>query len=171
MRNKIKQIGLILLLILFIFTVLRSSSVIGVTTKHLEQDARKSHRINNSWEVSQSVNKKIGAMVFYNDLRDSYIFSIYLNHPGFSFGYFFYSGGALGEIDDSIRRYKFDQYGSVLVSMNRMQVSKIQLDNDIEVTTIDIDSSKPFVQVIPSNSGNMTIVNVYGEEVSDYVVN
>lgn len=104
-------------------------------------------------------------MLFYNDARDNFTFSIYLNHPGFSFGYFFISGGATGGIDDSIKEFTYNPNGTVLISMNTKKIAKIEIDNGIEVKTINIDSTKPFTEVIPNNCGEITLIDVNGNEV------
>lgn len=168
MKVKKELLGVGLLIIVLLFFVVKYSSIIGISSDNLEKDARISHKINSLWKVSKSVNKRIGAMLFYNDEREKFIFSIYLNHPGISFGYFFASGGATSGIDDNIKKFSFKSYGSVLISMNVIEIAKIQLDNGIEVSTINIDSTKPFAEVIPINSGKITLFDVYGNEVLFY---
>ncbi|MHB8130938.1 MAG: hypothetical protein ACYDEX_18305 [Mobilitalea sp.] len=153
-------------LVLFFILYTKLTSVIGITANNLEKDARTSQKIDDTWNVSESTSKNIGAMLFYNDTRDKFTFSIYLNHRGFSFGYFYASGGATGEIYDSISKFEFDKNGSVLISMNTKKVAIIELNNDIEVTTINIDSTKPFAEVIPSNCGELTLYDINGNEVS-----
>ncbi|MDF2905421.1 MAG: hypothetical protein K0R34_742 [Herbinix sp.] len=164
MKIKKEQLGLALLII-FLLLAFQSTSFIGTTAGNLEKDARKSQQINATWDVSRSVNQYIGAMIFYNTTRDNFIFSIYLNHTGFSLGYFFASGGATSGIDNHVKEFEFDQYGSVLISMNTKKIAKIELDNGIEITTIHLDSTKPFAEVIPSNCGKITLYDIKGNEV------
>jgi hypothetical protein len=165
MKIKKEYVVVVLLIIFLSYLVLKSSSVFGISSDNLEKDARESQKIDSAWDVSKSVNKNIGAMIFYKESRDDYIFSIYLNHSGFSYGYFFDSGGSIGEISDGIKKLSYGEKGSVLISMNKKEVARIELDNGIKVTIISIDSTKPFAEVIPSNCGRLTLFDVDGNEV------
>jgi hypothetical protein len=166
MKIKKEYISVVLFMILLLVLTLRSSSVIGVTASNIERDARVSQKIEDTWSVSKSVNKNIAAMLFYNDNRDKYIFSVYLNHPGFSLGYFFRTGGTISGIEDGVSKFEYDKNGAVLISMNTKEIDKIELYNGINTKIISIDSTKPFAQVIPSNSGEITLYDVNGVEVS-----
>lgn len=166
MKNKKVRFALALFVILLLFLIIKTTVNIGITASNLERDARKSQKIDDTWVVSKSVNKNIGAMIFYGDARDHFTFSIYLNPEGLSFGYFFAGGGATGGIEDGISEFTFENKGSALISMNKKKVAQIELDNGIKVTNINIDSTKPFAEVIPSNCGKITLYDVYGNEVS-----
>jgi hypothetical protein len=164
--NKKVLFAVAIIIVLFAFMFIKTSTVIGVTANNIEQDARKSQKINNTWNVSKSVDKNIGAMIFYDDNIEDYVFSIYLKHDGFSFGYFFASGGSTSDIMDGVREFTFEGKGSVLISMNKKEISKIELNNGNDLTIINIDSTKPFAQVISSNSGEVTLFDEDGNEVT-----
>ena len=144
-----------LIAVAFIF----SAGVIGVSADNIESDARKSQKVD-ACEVSKSVNDKIGAMIFYNDTLDAHVFSIYLNREGFSFGYFFRTGGSDSIIMDGVHEFAYDTHGSAIISMNKVGVAKMKLDNGVNVTQIDIDPSKPFAVVIPENCGLVTLFDI-----------
>ena len=165
MKIKKEHLGIAFLVTLSLFIFIKSTSVIGITAGNLEKDARVSQKIDDNWDVSKSTTKHIGAMLFYNNTHDEFIFSIYLNRPDFSFGYFFATGVVSGGIDDSIRELTYGSNGSVLISMNTKKVAKIELNNDSDVTTINIDSTKPFVVVLPCNYGEMTLFDLNGNVV------
>ncbi len=161
MLRKSKNIAIGITICIFIaLALIISSGVFGVPANNIEQDARKNQKIDSTWEVSKSVNSGLGAMIFYDDTLDDYIYSIYVNRDGFSFGYFFRSGGANSGIMDGICKLRYDPNGSALISMNKAGVARIDLDNGVNVTRIDIDPTKPFAVVIPINSGSVTLYDI-----------
>jgi len=149
--------------------ILYTSDTFGVSASNIEKDARKSHKIDNTWAVSKSICDKIGAMIFYNDSRDMCTTSIYIKREGLSFGYFFLHGGAINGVNgvfDGILEYTLpDPYaanGTVLFSLNFDRVTRIQLDNGVNITNISIDPNNPFIAVIPTNPGSVTLFNDEG---------
>jgi hypothetical protein len=138
-----------------------SANAFGLSANDIESDARKSQKIS-EWDVSKSINSKLCAMVFYNDALDAHVFSIYLAHEGFSFGYFFQAGGSSSDVSDGIHEFDYGVNGSAIISMNEHSVTKVEIDNGIDITQIDIDSSKPFAVVIPANSGAVTLYDDNG---------
>ncbi len=62
----------------------------------------------------------------------------------------------------------YDDKGIALLSMNEDKVSRIEVDNSDTDTVIDIDPTKPFVVVVPVNSGEITMYNSLGDVVSLY---
>jgi len=161
MTQKTKRIVIVGIAICALSAValLFSAGVIGVSADNIERDARKSQKVD-TWEVSKSVNDKLGAMIFYSDTLDAHIFSIYLNRDGFSFGYFFRTGGSDSIIMDGVHEFAYDTYGSAIISMNKVGVARIVLDNGADATRIDIDPSKPFAVVIPENCGLVTLFDI-----------
>lgn len=164
MEKKKRIIIFIAICIAALFVIALSAGVFGVSAGNIEQDARKSQRINSSWAVSKATNDRLGAMIFYNETLDDYVYSIYVNREGFSFGYFFRHSGS-GGIMDGIHEFTYDTNGSALISMNKSKVAGITLDDGIHVTRIDIDPTKPFAAVIPVNCGYVTLYDVNGNVV------
>ena len=144
--------------------ILFATDAFGISANNLEEDARKNQRIGIEWAVSKSINEKLGAMIFYNDTLDSHIFSIYVKRGGLSFGYFFRAGGSDSQIANGIREFNFptpyDINGSALISMNKDNVVRIEIDNDVEIIVINVDPNKPFAVVIPINPGSVTLYDV-----------
>jgi hypothetical protein len=140
--------------------IIRTSGIVGVSANKVERDARKAHKISNAWEISQAINYNLCAMIFYNEALDDHTFSIYVNRNGFSFGYFFRAGGTNGAVANGINGFTFDIYGLALISMNTDNVARIELDNDIEVTRIDVNPARPFAVVIPMNCGSVMLYDV-----------
>jgi hypothetical protein len=156
--------------ILIILALITSAGVFGVSADSIEQDARKSQKINSSWQISKSVNDRLGAIIFYSDTLDDYTYSIYLKRSGLSFGYFFRSGGSNSSIMAGIHEFTYNSNGSALISMNKAKVAKIELDNGVNITKIDVDPTKPFAVVIPANCGSVLLYDVNGNVVPISVV-
>lgn len=158
MTRKTRNIGIgSAICILIVLVIIFSAGVFGVSAKNIEQDTRKSHKIDNTWEVSKSINDGLGAMLFYDNTLNKHTFSIYINRDGFSFGYFFRTGGTDSTIMNGIHMFTYDANGSALLSMNKDGVARIDLDNGINITRIEIEPAKPFAVVIPANCGSVTL--------------
>jgi len=151
------------------------SGMIGISADYIERDARASQRINGSWEVATSASERTIAMLFYDGMQDEgkHTFSIYAKHPGLSFGYFFRAGGSASIIRDGIYVYLLPDDGeTTLLSMNKDNVARIEIDDGIIKTHIDVDPSKPFAVVLPVNSDfdfdTIRILDMEGNAVSWY---
>lgn len=151
-------ISAICLLLLVIFTRF-DFSIIGVSKDDLELDARESQNIDDSWDVSKSVTDNLGALIFYDENSNDFTYSIYLNRDGFSFGYFFKSGGSSIDISEGIVAFDYDN-SMALISLNKVNVTKIECVDENkpkqrEVYTLEPD--KPFAIAIPITSSDTTI--------------
>lgn len=105
----------------------------------------------------------MSAMIFYFDDLADHIYSIYVNRPGLSFGYFFRGGGSIIETERYIAEIHIEGYNErAFISMNKQQVSKVEIDDGNEIQTIKIDSEKPFVFIVPNNVGSLTIYDING---------
>jgi hypothetical protein len=107
----------------------------------------------------------MGGFLFYNKALDDHIFSIYLNKPGILYGYFFRQGGYSSTIETGIKGFSYENYGMVLMSMNSKNVSEIKLINKESIEIIQIDSSKPFVLLVPNNIEKISLFDLEGDSV------
>lgn len=162
MNRKVKSIIYIISGIVVIFLILNASGIFGVPVDRLEQDARKSQKIDASWDVSKADNDEIGALLFYSKQADKFVFSIYLNRPGLSYGYFFRSGGAVGDIMDGVAEFSYGSNGTALISMNKPQISKIEFGNE-KLSTMEVDPLKPFAVTLPKNCDSFAMYDINGE--------
>lgn len=165
--KKIKGETIFLVIVISVagFIVFSQFHFIGIWASHVEEDARKSQRIPDSWEVVQSYNDELYALLFYDpNNKDAYAYSLYENKKGFSFGYSFRSGGDLSGISNTVIKYVYDKKGCVLVSFNRQRVQKIERDNG-ELDSIEVDADKPVIAVFPVNSGILKLYDEIGNEV------
>ena len=167
MKKRIGKIiaGITGVMIMILF-LLFAAGAIGVSTGNIEADARKSQNIDEGWEASISTSDKLCAMIFYNEKLDNYVYSIYVNRTGLSIGWFFFEGGGESGIADSVCDFHYDNKGIALVSMNKDEVAKIELDHGGKgIEEIDVDPNKPFAIVLPENPGAITLFNDEGATV------
>lgn len=65
------------------------SNDIGIASGNLEADIRSSQKIKEDWAVDGSVSDTMAAYISYPQDMSDHTFSVYVNRPGLSFGYFF----------------------------------------------------------------------------------
>lgn len=145
---------------------LYANNDIGVTANNLETDIRSSQKILDDWNVGGSISDTMAAFVSYPQSKTEHTFSVYVNRPGLSFGYFFRGGGDIVAVDDYIAEFVVEGYNErEFISMNTQNVVRIEIDDGNGVRAIDIDSGKPFAIVLPLNTGNICFYDVNGSVV------
>ena len=159
--NLKKYIIWMLSVVTIIFLILISQGNIGVSQDNIENDARKSQKIQEEWITAKYFNDDFGALLFYSEDLSNFTFSIYQNRPGFSFGYFFRSGGGLPGVSDDILKVTSNGQGNIFLSLNKMQVARIEIDNGSQIKEIEIENTKPFTVIIPENSGEIHFYDIY----------
>lgn len=157
-----------LVIVLLAFVIVWNANIIGVAAGSLEKDAREEQNIADDWEMAKAINDKLCAMLFYDVETREYVYSIYMKKEGTAYGYFFSQGGQDAYIGESVRGMIFDDIGIALLSMNEDKVSKIEVNDGAEKKVIEIDPVKPFVVVIPVNSGEIAMYDSLGNVVSLY---
>ena len=158
-------IGILLVCSLFV-GFLYISSDIGIASGNLETDIRSSQKIKEDWAVDGSVSDTMAAYISYPQDMSDHTFSVYVNRPGLSFGYFFRAGGKLSEIQEGIAEFTTEGANErALISMNQQQVQQLQIDDGHAKQAIDIDSDQPFAIVLPINAGSITFYDVNGNAV------
>ena len=160
-----KYITTISIMIFLTFIILISQSKIGVLKDNIEKDARKAHKIPEEWITAKDVNNNLGSLLFYSEDLSNFTFSIYQNKPGLSFGYFFRLGGGLPEISEEILKVTSTSNGDIFLSLNKVEVSRIEIDNGTNTKEILIESTKPFTVIIPENSGEIKFYNIDGHPI------
>lgn len=168
MQKSFKQIGGIgaLLLCVVIFGFLLLSPHFGVTKSQLEADIRSSQRIAADWTVDGTASHTLAAFISYPSDRADHVFSVYVNRPGFSFGYFFRGGGSLSGAERGIVECTVDGcHERAFISMNRQKVERLEIDDGNSVQTLHIDSAKPFAIVLPAQTGSLVFYDAAGNPV------
>ena len=142
-------IGVVLACILFV-CFLYTNNEIGVTSSKLEADIRSSQKIKDDWTVDGSVSSTMAAYISYPQDLSDHSFSVYVNRPGLSFGYFFRGGGTLSGIQRGIVEFTVEGYNErAFISMNQQQVQQLEIDDGNTIQVVDIDRNKPFAIVLP----------------------
>ena len=162
MKNRFLKIviGIVFVCILFV-GYLYANNDIGVTSTNLEADIRSSQKIKDDWTLDGSVSNTMAAYISYPQYMSDHIFSVYVNRPGLSFGYFFRGGGNLSEVQRGIVEFTVEGYNErAFISMNQQHVQQLEIDDGNAIQVIDIDSNKPFVIVLPINAGKITFYDV-----------
>ena len=158
-------LGMFLACVLFLGFLYVNNDV-GIPSSSLETDVRSSHKIKGDWIVVGSVSDTMAAYISYpRDMSDHY-FSVYVNRAGLSFGYFFRCGGSLSGINNGIMEFTVGGYRErAFISMNRENVSRLEIDDGVSVQGVAIDSNSPFAIVLPVNTGSITFYDKEGKAV------
>ena len=162
MKNRFLKIviGIVFVCILFV-GYLYANNDIGMTSTNLEADIRSSQKIKDDWTLDGSVSNTMAAYISYPQDKSAHTFSVYVNRPGLSFGYFFRGGGNLSEVQRGIVEFTVEGYNErAFISMNQQQVQQLEIDDGKAIQVIDIDSNKPFAIVLPINAGKITFYDV-----------
>lgn len=146
---------------------LYANNDIGVTSKNLETDIRSSQKIMDDWTVDGDISDTMAAYISYPQDKTDHTFSIYVNRPGLSFGYFFRGGGDIIAVEDYIAEFTVEGYSErAFISMNTQNVDRLEIyDGNIIDWVIDIDSDRPFAIILPINAGNIRFYDVNGNVV------
>lgn len=167
MKKSLKYIGFSVIIVFLVILSLYLYGNIGISKMNIEKDARKSQYIDDNWQVSKDTTNTISAMIFYDGDFINHTISIYVKRHGLSSGYFFRAGGNIGsDIDQGVGEIIIEGYEErIFMSMNRLQISKMEIDNGNDISSIDIDNTKPFVVILPASSGAITIYDTNGNSV------
>ncbi len=142
--------------------ILYMNNDIGVPAAGLEDDIRRSSsKVQEDWIVEGEISDTMAAFIAYSPDKKDHMFNVYVNRPGFSFGYFFREGGSM----IGIKEVTVDGYSErALISMNDQHIERIEIDDGNGVRAIEITSNKPFAVVLPLNAGKVTFYDVNGNE-------
>lgn len=167
MKKRFIKILLWIVIVCVLFVgFLYANNDIGVTSSNLETDIRTSQKIKDDWIVNGSVSDTMAAYISYSQDMSDHTFSVYINRPGLSFGYFFCWGGSLSGVQRGIAECTVEGYNErAFISMNQQQVIQLVIDNGNMTQVIDINSDKPFAIVLPVNDDSITFYDVDGNAV------
>ena len=163
MKSILKYLGIFVGILMIMFVILYFNNDIGINKTNIEREALISQKIPTDWEVCKDETGSLVSMLFYDNKIENHIFSIYVNRKGLSFGYFFREGGSLGEMIDNVVEFNIEGFNEkIYMSTNKNEVCKIELNDGNTIKVIDIDSTKPFTVILPTNLGMVTIYDVNG---------
>lgn len=167
MKKKLPIILLgVILACVLVFGFLYANNDIGKTANSLEADIRQSQKILDDWIVDGSISDTMAAFISYPQDKTDHTFSVYVNRPGLSFGYFFRGGGDIIEVDDYIAEFVVEGNNErAFISMNTQNIVRLEVDDGNCIQVIDIDSGKPFAIVLPLNVGSICFYDMNGNVV------
>lgn len=143
---------------------------LAVRAKDIEPHARSFQSIPEEWLAETSVGDEVAALVFYpNDSSDA-VYSVYWRKGRSGMGYSFRAGGKISTVKDGVTRFSIDGCNeSAYISLNTNNICKLIVDDGISLSTIPLDSSKPFAIVLPSNAGSIYFYDIEGKimEITD----
>lgn len=158
----------VVLIILLAFLIVWKADIFGVSESRLEQDAREKQNVQSNWELAQAINEDVCAMLFYDENRQEYIYSIYLTREGISYGYFFAEGGSDSQMTEKVKGVVFENKGIVLLSLNQDKICKVLVEKDGTQETIAIDAAKPFALVLPTGCSEIAMYDAQDNIVTLY---
>ena len=149
-----KMILRILLVCVLLLGFLYMDNDIGTSAANLESDIRNLQKIPEDWIVEGDVSDTMAAYISYPQDRSDHTFSVYVNRPGLSFGYFFRGGGSLSGVERGIAEFTVDGYNErAFISMKQPKAARLEIDDGNTVQIIDLNSDQPFAIVLPANTG------------------
>lgn len=146
----------VVLVCVFFFGILYLDNDIGVSANRLEKDIRVLQKIPEDWVVDGNISDTMAAFISYPQDKTDHTFSIYVNRPGLSFGYFFRGGGDIVATEKKIAQFLVERYDEcAYVSMNTQNIVRIEIDDGHGIQVINLDGDKPFAIVLPRNAGEV----------------
>ena len=140
---------------------------IGVSKGQIEVRAEKELLIPEGWSHVMDTGDELSVLLFYPEDLSDVTFLTYCKHSGFSFGYFFRSGGGSVDIQNGIVKFE-NESECAYASLNKVGACKLVLDDGNDISTVALDSNTPFVFVLPSNLASVVFYNS-NDEVIDVI--
>ncbi len=164
--------------IIFVFVVifmvtftLYFTNHIGISKSRIEKDARASQAISEDWDVAKETTETMSAMIFYSNDFNDYTYSIYIKKPGLYFGYFFRLGGSEFNIERGVAKISIEGHKEyAFISMNKQQINKVDIDDGNSIKFIEFDSKKPFVFILPDNTKKVTLYDINGNVIDEFLI-
>ena len=136
---------------------------IGVPLDNVLADAMDSQSIAPESVSAMDATEQMAGLVFYNDGKEKATFSVYVNRPGMSFGYFFRGGGSWGSVDTGVGDFYIEGYDHhALLSANHVHISKIAVGE----RTMAIDPNAPFALVLSVDEGEAILYDMAGNVIT-----
>ena len=153
----------IILVCLMVVAFLYGNNDIGISADKIENDIRVSQKIQHDWVTEGIVSDTMAAYISYSQDKTDHTFSVYVNRPGVSFGYFFRGGGDIVAVEEYISEFTVEGYNErAFISMNSQRVNRLEIVGGNGIQIIDINSEKPFAIVLPINAGRITFYDIAG---------
>ena len=137
--------GIVVLALWGALFVLRGG--IGPWREHIEDEARESQQIDETWLAEEGGGEELTALVFYPEDRSRSVFSLYRKDRVPLFGWHFRGGGGVPAVDGGVAEFTVEGFGErAYVSVNTLGVCRAELGNG---ETVALDPERPFAIVTP----------------------
>ena len=144
-------IGMMLIIINFIV------NDIGVSESNIVADIQVQQYLPDDWITLGEISDEMVAYISYSPDKSDYTYSLYINPSGLSIGYFFRAGGDLMGIGKYIQGFSLKDYSEIaFISMNELDVERVEIKKDNKVEILELDSSDPFAIVLSKSAENIT---------------
>ena len=144
-------IGMMLIIINFIV------NDIGVSKSNIVADIQVQQYLPDDWITLGEISDEMAAYISYSPDKSDYTYSLYINPSGLSIGYFFRAGGDLMGIGKYIQGFSLKDYSEIaFISMNELDVERVEIKKDNKVEILELDSSDPFAIVLSKSAENIT---------------
>lgn len=155
-------IGMMLIIINFIV------NDIGVSESNIVADIQVQQYLPDDWITLGEISDEMVAYISYSPDKSDYTYSLYINPSGLSIGYFFRAGGDLMGIGKYIQGFSLKDYSEIaFISMNELDVERVEIKKDNKVEILELDSSNPFAIVLSKSAENITFFDI-NNNVVDY---
>lgn len=141
---------------------------IGVSESNIQADIRVQQYIPDDWVTLGEISDTMAAYISYSPDKSDYTYSLYINPPGLSFGYFFRAGGDLMGVGKYIQGFSLKDYNEIaFISMNELNVGRVEIEKNNKVEILELDSDEPFAIVLSKEAENITFFDK-NNKVIDY---
>ena len=164
MKSNILIISIVIICLAVIASLPDFVQAFGPNEENLLAYDIESSKIPANYENTMAVSDNIAGIIHYNAEKTDCSFALYINHPGFDFGYRFRFGGSIYDIVDSLVAFQNEYHDeTIIMSLNKPQIVRIEI-NGAENKTIEIDENEPFVVIVPAGS-TFSIFDISNNEV------
>ena len=130
---------------------------IGVSESNIVADIQVQQYLPDDWITLGEISDEMAAYISYSPDKSDYTYSLYINPSGLSIGYFFRAGGDLMGIGKYIQGFSLKDYSEIaFISMNELDVERVEIKKNNKVEILELDSSDPFAIVLSKSAENIT---------------
>lgn len=141
---------------------------IGVSKSNIVADIQVQQYLSDDWITLGEISDEMAAYISYSPDKSDYTYSLYINPSGLSIGYFFRAGGDLMGIGKYIQGFSLKDYSEIaFISMNELDIERVEIKKNNKVEILDLDSSNPFAIVLSKSAENITFFDI-NNNVVDY---
>ncbi len=145
------------------------SGMIGLNLSSIEEIEHKHREVPADWTMLQTHNKRLAAVLSFDETKEKASFSVYTKRDGFYYGYYTRYTGNAEELGDQVLGLRVLDRKSApavaLFSLNSRQVAVVEAtDAKGEVQKLEVDPASPFALVL-MDPQEITLLDAQGNPV------